>query len=346
MSEGPDNGWTFAAHTDDGFACGYVPLLTRGRLVQKHDPAWQLPEVGNGRTADALQRHVTARAKNGLLHRQPGYGLGYHHSVEPRGEVAGYPDVHCWAPRPGAHLFRELKGMGHDPRPDQVATLTALHATGADVGVWWPCCWYSGRVDRELAALAGAAHLLGGHWAPGLPPQPGQTGYVPWTPEQPTPPAAAASPASSASTRSSRSRRRAEQLAPTTPATPRPPVELPGADLPPGLTAWASITVPMPGGDARTSAAAVDLDVWLRDHGFPHTAVPYPIRIVATATPAGVAVQCRPGGPASPRVWRWAPLVRALPDDLEDALGATVTTGEAAAALLTDPDPAPGRAAA
>ncbi|MEU7591420.1 VRR-NUC domain-containing protein, partial [Micromonospora sp. NPDC049230] len=177
--EGPDNNW--AEHD-----CGYVPLLTGGRLVKKHDPAWQLPELGNGRTNEALQRHVTHRAFHDRAHRQPGYGLGYHHSIHPRGELPGYPDVHAWAPKPGGQMFRELKGMGDFPRPEQVAVLTALAATGADVGVWWPCCWYSGRIDRELAALADA-EPIGQHWAPGLPPQIGQTGYVPWTADQPAP---------------------------------------------------------------------------------------------------------------------------------------------------------------
>lgn len=336
MAESPDNGWSFTAHN---YGCGYVPLLTRGRLVQRYDPAWQLPELGNGRTADALQRHVTARAKNNLLHRQPGYGLGYHHSVEPRGEVAGYPDVHCWAPRPGAHLFRELKGMGHDPRPDQAATLTDLAATGADVGVWWPCCWYSGRVDRELAAFAGAAHLIGGHWAPGLPPQPGQPGHVPWTP-----PAAAAAPASSASTRSSRTRARADHLAPRTAAAPAAAVELPGADLPAGFgQRGPAYVIPMPA-NARASDAGVRLDEWLRAHGFPTTAVPYPVRIIDG--PAGVAVQCRVGGPSSPRVWRWAPKLSTLPSALVSALDADVVYGPAVAAMLDGTDPAEGRPAA
>jgi hypothetical protein len=338
--EGPDNGWSFAAHTASGFACGYVPLLTRSRLVQKHDPAWQLPELGDGRIADALQRHVTARAAHDLHHRQPGYGLGYHHSVEPRGEIAGFPDVTCWAPRPAALLFRELKGMGEDPRPTQVATLTGLAATGADVGVWWSCCWYSGRVDRELAALAGVSYLIGQHWAPGLPPQPGQPGHVPWTPE---PPAAPAS--SSASTRTSpRARRRAEQLAPTTPRPPRPPVELPGAELPPQFAEGCpAYVVPMPG-TAQATDAGVQLDEWLRAHGFPPTVVPYPVRVIDG--PAGVAVQCRVAGPAGPRVWRWAPKLSAVPSRLLDALAAETLYGPAVAELLTDTDPASGRAAA
>jgi len=326
-AEGPDNGWSFTAHA---YGCGYSPKLTAGRLVQKHDPAWQLPENGNSRCAVSLQRFVTARAAHPLLHKTPGYGLGYHHSIEPRGEIAGYPDVHAWAPRPGAMLFRELKGMGVDPRPEQAATLTDLAAAGANVGVWWPCCWYAGRVDRELAALAAATTLIGGQWAAGLPPQPGQPGYTPWTPDQPTP------------VRTSR-RAVADRLAPATPAPDRPATEMPGADLPPAFTAYvlAGYTVPMPA-SAAASAASITLDEWLRDRGFPPSAVPYPVRIITTVT-SGVAVQCRVGGPAAPRVWRSAPQgrdqPRDLPADLTIALGAAVIYGDDAVAMLDDTDP-------
>jgi hypothetical protein len=324
--------WSFAAHN---YGCGYAPKLTAGRLVQKHDPAWQLPENGNSRAAVSLQRFVDARAAHPLLHKAPGYGLGYHHSREPRGEVAGYPDVHAWAPRPGAAMFRELKGMGVDPRPEQVATLDGLAATGADVGVWWPCCWYAGRIDTELAALAAAAHLIGGCWAPGLPPQPGQPGYIAWNPEQTPTPATAR-----------RRSRKADLLAPATPATARPAAELPGADLPPMIESYvlAGYAVPMPG-NARASAASIDLDAWLRDRGFPPTAVPYPVRIVTTVA-SGVAVQCRVGGPTAPRVWRWAPQCRDLPTGLAVTLGAAIVYGNDAIAMLTDTDQAADRPAA
>lgn len=319
--EGPGNGW--AVHD-----CGYVPLLTGGRLVKRHDPAWQLPEVGNGRDAETLQRFVDARAAHDLLHKQPGYGLGYHHSRDPRGEVAGYPDVHVWAPR--GQMFRELKRMGERPRPDQVATLTALHAAGADVGVWWPCCWYAGRIDRELAALAGKTPI-GQHWAPGLPPQPGQPGYVPWKPDQPPP-------------RPRRPRGRADQVAPRTAAGRRPPAEMPGAAMPAGFAGEHAVgyVVPMPASE-RAAAAVVDLERWLRGYGFPPVAVPYPVRLVVTH--AGVAVQCRTGGPGAPRVWRHAPLRHgeAPPVLAADRLNADVIRGRGEFVLDLIGDAAPSR---
>lgn len=333
--EGPDNDW--AVHD-----CGYAPLLTGGRLVKKHDPAWQLPEVGNGRTNEALQRFVTHRAFHDLAHKQPGYGLGYHHSIHPRGELPGYPDCHMWAPRPGGQMFRELKGMGEKPRPEQVAVLTALAATGADVGVWWPCCWYSGRVDRELAALADA-RPIGQHWAPGLPPQPGQPGYVPWKPDQaaPTRPPATRRPGGAGPGRR-RDRGRADNLAPRTPGAPRPPAELPGADLPDGFPAAGAVgyVVPMPR-RVESGGAAGDLDRWLRDHGFPPVAVPFPVRLVVAGD--GVAVQCRPGGYGTAAAWRWAPLRRPLGDDLVDALDADVVLGPGRFALELIGDARPSR---
>lgn len=320
VGESPDNDW--AVHD-----CGYVPLLTGGRLVQKHDPAWQLPEIGNGRTHEALQRFVTHRAFHDRAHKQPGYGLGYHHSIHPRGELPGYPDVHAWAPKPGGQMFRELKGMGEKPRPEQAAVLTALAATGADVGVWWSCCWYSGRVDRELAALADAKPI-GHHWAPGLPPQPGQTGYVPYRPNQSP---AAAVPAQRGS---SRNRGRADKVAPRTPAAARPPVELPGVELPAGFGAdGVGYVVPLPGSAAACEAGPA-LDLWLREHGFPPALVPFPARLVVAGD--GVAVQCRTGGPGAPRIWRYAPLRRHLDATLVDALSAHRVSARAALALIGD----------
>lgn len=318
--EGPDNGW--AVHD-----CGYAPLLTGGRLVKKYDPAWQLPEIGNGRTNEALQRFVTHRAFHDRAHKQPGYGLGYHHSIHPRGELPGYPDCHMWTPRPGGQMFRELKAMGEAPRPEQVAVLTALAATGADVGVWWPCCWYSGRIDRELAALADTTPI-GAHWAPGLPPQPGQAGYVPWRPNQ--------SPAARvpAQRGSSRNRGRADLVAPRTPPAVRPPVELPGAPLPDGFAAGVGVgyVVPMPAG-----AESVELDRWLHDHGFPPVVVPWPVRLVVAGD--AVAVQCRPGGFGAPRVWRYAELRRSLDAALIDVLCADVICGPAVLELISDAAP-------
>ncbi|MFI7608885.1 hypothetical protein ACIBTV_27745 [Micromonospora sp. NPDC049366] len=315
--EGPDNGW--AVHD-----CGYAPLLTGGKLVKKHDPAWQLPEVGaDTRNPETLQRFVGNRAHHDLHHRQPGYGLGYHHSRDARGEVSGYPDCHMWAPRPGAHMWRELKRMGKAPRPEQAATLTGLAATGADVGVWWPCCWYSGRIDRELAELAGQPRI-GQHWAPGLPPQPGDTGYVPWSPNQ--------SPAAAPVPRQRREQNRglADRVAPRSPATPRPPAALPGADLPAGFGEHgvAGYVVPLPA-DPGALAAAGELDRWLRDHGFPPAVAPYPVRIAVATAGGGVAVQCRAGGPHTPRVWRWAPHRRHLDSAVSIALGADVICGPA-----------------
>lgn len=330
--------WSFAAHATSGlgggFACGYHPLLTAGRLVHKHDPAWQMAE--KTRDPGCLTELVRVRAVKTPTDRRPGYALGFFHSHRSQREYPGYPDFHIWSDY-GA-IIREAKRMGESPSPDQSATLTRMHRAGLNVGVWWPCCWYAGWIDAELAQLA-QKKMIEQHWAPGLPPQPGQPGYVPWTPD-PTPPTAAP-PASSTSTRTSRTRRdRAGQLAPTAAAPgPQPPAELPGAAVPPGFPAEGcpAYVIPMPA-TARASDAGVRLDEWLRAHGFPTTAVPYPARIVDGA--AGVAVQCRAGGLGSPRTWRWAPKLSTLPSALLSALDADIVYGAAAAAMLDETDPA------
>ncbi|WP_431935837.1 hypothetical protein [Micromonospora sp. RP3T] len=324
--EGPDNNW--AVHD-----CGYAPLLTGGRLVKKYDPAWQLKENGPSRSPESLQRFVTYRAFHDRAHKQPGYGLGYHHSIHPRGELPGYPDCHMWAPKPGGQMFRELKGMGDFPRVEQVAVLSALAATGADVGVWWSCCWYAGRIDRELAALAGA-DPIGQHWAPGLPPQPGQAGYAP-------PPVGGLneSPAAVVVPRQrSRNRGHADRLAPRTAAADMPPPELPGGEVPAGFAALGGVgyLVPMPDG-----VLSAGLDRWLREQGFPPVVVPWPLRVVVGG--GGVVVQCRPGGHGRPRMWRWAPGRRDFPEALALAVGADVIHAPAGHLLELLADAVPSR---
>jgi hypothetical protein len=110
-------------------------------------------------------------------------------------------------------------------------------------------------------------------------------------------------------------------------ATLRPPVTLPGAELPAGFGAGCQVVgyvVPMPASPAACDAG-VELDRWLRDHGFPPATVPFPARVAFAGD--GVVVQCRAGGHGSPRVWRYAPLLRYLDATLLDALSADVISG-------------------
>ena len=52
-------------------------------------------------------------------------------------------------------MYRELKRQKENPTKAQREWIAALEAAGADVDVWRPADWYSQRIARELAALAG-----------------------------------------------------------------------------------------------------------------------------------------------------------------------------------------------
>jgi hypothetical protein len=94
---------------------------------------------------DSLDAHVRRLMKD--------LGLMKYHTLRSIGSEQGYPD---WTiVGPGGVLFRELKRQGKDPTPAQQAWLDALSAAGQDADVWRPECLLSGRIARELAAIAG-----------------------------------------------------------------------------------------------------------------------------------------------------------------------------------------------
>jgi hypothetical protein len=67
----------------------------------------------------------------------------------------GFPDLHILGRGPGRLMYRELKKERGRVTPDQVAALEWLNANGFDADVWRPSDWFSQRIQRELAALAG-----------------------------------------------------------------------------------------------------------------------------------------------------------------------------------------------
>jgi hypothetical protein len=78
--------------------------------------------------------------------------LGYH-TRDSRRSPHGWPDwVLCG---PGGVIFRELKRQEGKPTRAQQAWLDGLAAAGLDAGVWRPADLLSGRIAREMAALAG-----------------------------------------------------------------------------------------------------------------------------------------------------------------------------------------------
>jgi hypothetical protein len=94
-----------------------------------------------------LERHVRAILKDLSEHV-----LGYH-TYFSKASHAGFPD---WVfAGPGGVLFRELKTARGRLTVTQVMWRRTLREGGADVDVWRPEDLLSGRVARELAAIAG-----------------------------------------------------------------------------------------------------------------------------------------------------------------------------------------------
>ena len=92
--------------------------------------------------------------------REPGIceqlRLGWIHHRRSEMTNPGWPDLVIKAPagRRGV-IFRELKKQRGRVTPGQQEWLDALTADGMDAGVYRPSDLLSGRVARELAALAG-----------------------------------------------------------------------------------------------------------------------------------------------------------------------------------------------
>lgn len=66
----------------------------------------------------------------------------------------GWPDLTVVGP--GGALFRELKRDGEYPKPEQRRWLAELTTARLDAGVWKTADWESGRIERELKAIAKA----------------------------------------------------------------------------------------------------------------------------------------------------------------------------------------------
>ena len=81
------------------------------------------------------------------------------HETDSRGARAGWPDWtflrRAIGPRLGAAMFRELKTATGKLSAAQQECLAFLRAAGLDADVWREEDLRSGRIARELAALAG-----------------------------------------------------------------------------------------------------------------------------------------------------------------------------------------------
>ena len=61
-----------------------------------------------------------------------------------------FPDLVLVHPRQRRILWRELKSETGTATAEQKAWISALSLVGADVDVWRPRDWVSGRIEREL----------------------------------------------------------------------------------------------------------------------------------------------------------------------------------------------------
>lgn len=100
----------------------------------------------------ALEREVRKIVKD---LRELGFPILAYHTKDSRKSPEGFPDW-VYATIHG-QMFRELKRGHEKPTPAQQEWLMILQAGGADADVWGPSDWLSGRIGRELTALAGAA---------------------------------------------------------------------------------------------------------------------------------------------------------------------------------------------
>lgn len=87
-------------------------------------------------------------------------------SLAARRWVSGWPDLQIFGTcranfaRP-AVLYRELKREGEQPTPEQRRVGLIIQSAGGNWGVWKPSDLLSGRIARELGAIAQADTLPG-----------------------------------------------------------------------------------------------------------------------------------------------------------------------------------------
>src|SRR5579863_4723696 len=86
-------------------------------------------------------------------------GLLRYHTWNSQRSPSGFPDLVLIGG--SGILFRELKRERYDPTPMQQAWLSALENAGGDSGVWRPSDLLSGRIARELTAIAAVSSAPG-----------------------------------------------------------------------------------------------------------------------------------------------------------------------------------------
>jgi hypothetical protein len=105
--------------------------------------------------ADMSEKELDRRIQK--LCKELGIRLSYHTYRSTKSEK-GFPD-RVYVGKYGV-LFRELKTDIGVRSPEQIEWLDGLVAAGADAAVWRPADLFSGRIARELAAIATRSPFL------------------------------------------------------------------------------------------------------------------------------------------------------------------------------------------
>jgi hypothetical protein len=132
--------------------CGYEPRTKPdGKPLPKSgpnaEPAWRWTEEKGTSGRPCLRAAVKDLALKV-------YKIGYRHNLIELHQEGGFPDDQYWGP--GGLIVRELKAMKPDWKRGQKQHLLSLsEVPGLDVAVWFPCCLLSGRIDEEMARVAG-----------------------------------------------------------------------------------------------------------------------------------------------------------------------------------------------
>jgi hypothetical protein len=137
---------------------GHGAAPGRGRLLQA--PAGDAP-ASPVREADSVPPDRSrlaaamseAELEEGIRALCTDLGILRFHVRDSRGMNRGLPDDILIGRR--GILWRECKTAKGKLTPEQRACGIALRAAGQDWGTWKPADWFSGRIMRELAALAG-----------------------------------------------------------------------------------------------------------------------------------------------------------------------------------------------
>lgn len=114
------------------------------------------PGASRQRAAEAMSEAELERGLRRILKDLP--QVWARHETDSRGAREGFPDwmfLRRTCGHAGAAMFWELKTEKGKPTKAQAECLALMRAAGLNVGIRRPSDLLSGRIARELAALAG-----------------------------------------------------------------------------------------------------------------------------------------------------------------------------------------------